>query len=253
MGNPKAAFVIIGNEILSGRTKDKNLPYLAEKLGAIGVVLKEVRVVRDVEDEIAKAVNELRAEIDYVFTSGGIGPTHDDITSESIAKAFGVENTKHPEAYKRLEDYYEGRKEFNEARQKMGYTPEGASLINNPVSIAPGFNIENVYVMAGVPEIFQAMVDEVVPGLKAGKPIESRTVTTNLLEGDLAAGLNEIQGKYEDVDIGSYPHMHDGNLGVSVVARGMNVGMLEQVAEQITGMITNLGGKVLENPAVRGK
>jgi molybdenum cofactor synthesis domain-containing protein len=198
-----AAFLIIGEEILSGRTNDKNLNFLALGLGEIGIELREARVIGDEEDEIIGAINDLRQKYDYVFTSGGIGPTHDDITSGSIAKAFGVEIELNQEAEEILHKHY--GVEINEARLKMAMIPKGASLLDNPVSSAPGFFIENVFVMAGVPKIFQAMFFAAKKELKTGKKTESREFKTNLVESRIAKDFANLQKQYPNVAMGSYP------------------------------------------------
>jgi molybdenum cofactor synthesis domain-containing protein len=235
-----ACLLIIGNEILSGRTQDANLPYLAKRLGEIGVRLKEVRVVADEEPAIVKAVNETRGTYDYVFTTGGIGPTHDDITSGCVAKAFGAMLERNAEAVRRLERHYPPGG-LNEARLRMAEIPVGATLIDNPVSTAPGFRLGNVYVMAGVPRIMQAMFEGIAPTLVGGKPMLSRSVSCTLGEGVLAKGLGEIQARHPAVDIGSYPYYRVGGFGVSLVARGTDAAELETVAQAIAAMITSLG------------
>lgn len=223
-----AALVIIGNEILSGRTHDKNIPYVAEKLNDVGVRLVEIRVVPDLQDKIVEAVNILRTRCDYVFTTGGIGPTHDDITAESIAAAFDLPCEKHDEAWATLEGYYvSSGREFTPARQKMAMTPRGASLIPNPVSGAPGFVIENVYVMAGVPHIMQAMLDHAAATLKGGAQMMSETILCNHQESEIAEALSAIQDRYPDIDIGSYPHYANGKFTVNVVLRGTDEALLQ--------------------------
>jgi len=194
--------IVIGNEILSGRTKDANLPYLAERLNEWGVRLREARVLPDVEDVIVATVNECRAKFDYVFTTGGIGPTHDDITAAAVAKAFGRALVRDPEAVRLLQTRYGGT-DLNEARLKMADIPEGAELIENPVSGAPGFQIENVFVMAGVPAIMQAMVESLRHRVTGGEPVRSRSVAAHLAEGTVAEGLSAIQARYPEIDIGS--------------------------------------------------
>lgn len=236
-----ACLLIIGNEILSGRTTDANLPYLAKRLNELGIRLKEVRVVSDSEPAIVKAVNETRAEYDYIFTTGGIGPTHDDITSGCVAKAFGVALERHPEAVARLERHYPPGG-LNEARLRMAEIPRGATLIDNPVSTAPGFRIGNVHVMAGVPRIMQAMFEGIAHTLVGGKPALSRSVSCTLGEGILAKGLGEIQNRHPDFDIGSYPYYRIGGFGVSLVARGTDAAELDAIAEEIAQMIRSLGG-----------
>jgi molybdenum cofactor synthesis domain-containing protein len=236
-----ACLLIVGNEILSGRTTDANLPYLAKRLNELGIRLKEARVVADVEAEIVKAVNEVRAVYDYVFTTGGIGPTHDDITSGCVAKAFGVKLERNAEAVRRLEKHYKPGM-LNEARLRMAEVPVGAALIDNPVSTAPGFRLGNVFVMAGVPRIMQAMFEGIAPSLVGGKPMLTRSVSCTLGEGALAKGLGEIQARHPDVDIGSYPYYRVGGFGVSLVARGTDKGRLEIVAREIADLISALGG-----------
>ena len=238
-----AAFVIIGNEILSGRTKDVNLCYLATALVQVGIRLDEVRVIRDDQSTIANTVKTLRSEYDYVFTSGGIGPTHDDITCDSIALSFELDVHHHPEALKRMKAHAKKRGvELNEARLRMARTPLGASLINNPISAAPGFTIENVHVMAGVPSVFQAMVNELLPTLRTGTKILSRTVISNLGEGTVANGLEKIQSKYPTIDIGSYPFFKNGIYGTSLVLRGAQVNDLDVAAKDIFNLIKEYGG-----------
>jgi molybdopterin-biosynthesis enzyme MoeA-like protein len=226
---------------LSGRTQDDNLAYIAKGLAASGVVLKEVRVIPDVEATIIRQVNELRAEYDYVFTTGGIGPTHDDITSECVAKAFGVKWTLHPEAHKIFLTLYKPE-DLNEARLRMAHTPEGASLIANPVSRAPGFQMGNVYVMAGIPRVMQAMFDSVRPNLKGGPPVLSRTVGCDLPEGVIAKGLGAIQARYADLDVGSYPFYRRGGFGTNLVLRGREPKRLDQAVEDVAAMVKDLGG-----------
>jgi molybdenum cofactor synthesis domain-containing protein len=235
-----ACLLIIGNEILSGRTADANLPYLAKRLNALGIRLAEVRVIADSEAAIVRAVNETRAQYDYVFTTGGIGPTHDDITSGCVAKAFGTVLERNAEAVRRLERHYPPGG-LNEARLRMAEIPVGATLIDNPVSTAPGFKLGNVYVMAGVPRIMQAMFEGIAPSLVGGKPVLTRSVSCTLGEGVLAKGLGEIQARYPRVDIGSYPYYRVGGFGVSLVARGTDGKELEAVVEEIATLVTSLG------------
>jgi molybdenum cofactor synthesis domain-containing protein len=237
-----AAAIIIGNEILSGRTQDTNLAYIAQGLNEVGIVLHEARVIPDVPAMIVASVNELRARHDYVFTTGGIGPTHDDITTECIARAFGVPWTLHPEAHRILEEAYRDRPgQLNEARLRMAHAPEGATLILNPVSRAPGFRIGNVFILAGIPSVMQAMFDAVKPTLEGGAPILSRTVACRLAEGVLAKGLGEIQARFSDLDIGSYPWYRRGEHGVSLVARGRDAARLDACAAAITELVRALG------------
>lgn len=222
----RAALLIIGDEILSGRTQDKNLAYMADWLNEAGIQMTEARVVADVPEAIVDAINALRQMYDYVFTTGGIGPTHDDITSECIATAFGREHCIHPEAFRRLEAHYsEG--DFTKARQRMAYTPKGAELIDNPVSIAPGFQVENVFVMAGVPKIMQAMLEQVRPRLKGGRKILSKTLTLHTPESEVAAVLAEIEAAYDGVSLGSYPFFRDGKVGTQIVIRSADEAELD--------------------------
>ncbi|MDA9009050.1 molybdopterin-binding protein [Alphaproteobacteria bacterium] len=243
-----AAFVIIGNEILSGRTKDANLNYLATFLNERGVQLREVRVIPDITKTIIDTINDLKAQFDYLFTSGGIGPTHDDITSASIAEAFGTELYRHPDAEKLLHTQYipEDR---TPARMKMADVPKGASLIDNLVSKAPGFQIENVFVLAGVPKIFQAMLDELSSRLVGGTPVQSVTVSTNLGEGVVAEGLEAIQNNFPDMDVGSYPYFRSGVFGTSLVMRSKILADLDLAAEQVRVLIRSLGQEPIEGNA----
>ena len=245
-GEVTACLIIIGNESLSGRTQDANLAFLAERLGEWGIRLREARVVPDEEGEIIAAVNQCRAKYDYVFTTGGIGPTHDDITAEAIAKAFGRELIRHPEAEAILRGHYK-KDDLNEARMKMANTPEGASLIENPVSRAPGFQVENVFVMAGIPSIMQAMVLSLRHKLVGGRPVLSRAIGCNLVEGALADGLGRLQERYRDFDIGSYPFYRLGRFGVSVVLRGTDADRLEAATGEVRDLIDGLGGEWVED------
>lgn len=212
-----ASLLIIGDEILSGRTKDANLAYLADWLNENGIQLGEVRVVPDVETEIADAVNALRVKYDYLFTTGGIGPTHDDITVDSIAAAFGVPVVIHAEAYKRMEAHY-GAENFTEARKRMTRVPEGAELVDNPVSIAPGICIENVFIMAGVPQIMQAMLEDIRPHLRVGRKVWTQSLTVHAAESKIADELGIIQDANPDTSIGSYP-FYTGGYGTKIVVR----------------------------------
>lgn len=242
-----AALVIIGDEILSGRTHDKNTPWLAEQLNGRGVRLREVRVVPDKKDKIAGTVNELRAAHDYVFTTGGIGPTHDDITAESIAHAFGVDLKLSDEAYAKLLSYYKDESEITESRKKMAYIPEGGELIENPVSGAPGIKIGNVFVFAGVPKIMQAMFDAVAPTLTGGAPVKSRSVTADLPESLIADGLADIQNRYPDIAIGSYPQYKNGRFGTSLVLRGTDEAAQEKAVQEVAELAISLGA---DNPVI---
>ena len=236
---PSAAFIIIGNEILSGRTQDRNLNYLALFLIKIGIRLAEVRVIPDDGPTIIDTVRTLSSVHDYVFTSGGIGPTHDDITAENIAKAFDCTLTRNPEAYARLEAHYATRpEEFNDARQRMALIPEGSVLIDNPISAAPGFYIKNTFVLAGVPSIFQAMLDQIRHLLKGGDIIQSRAITTHVTEGTIATALGTIQKTHPTVEIGSYPYIKDGQLGVSIVLRGSDARTLDAVENAVNTLLS---------------
>ncbi|NVK34029.1 MAG: competence/damage-inducible protein A [Rhodobacteraceae bacterium] len=233
-----AAFIVIGDEVLSGRTKDKNIGFLADYMTNVGIDLAEVRIVPDIEDRIVEAVNELRAKYTYVFTSGGIGPTHDDITADSIAKAFGVSIDIDPRARQILEDYYPNG-EVTEARLRMARIPSGAGLIANPVSGAPGFVMENVHVMAGVPKIMQAMVDEIVPTLKTGQKMLSRHVDADLPESRIAAALGDLQSAHPDVMIGSYPKNDDGRFTTQIVVRSRDPQQIDTVIAAVEQIVSN--------------
>lgn len=235
-----AALAIIGNEILSGRTQDTNTPWVAERLTERGIVLAEVRVIPDAEAVIIRTVKELSNLYDYVFTTGGIGPTHDDITAECVAKAFGVELIRDEQAFRMLEEHY-GLEQLTPPRAKMSLVPKGSKLIPNPVSAAPGFNIENVYVMAGVPRIMQAMLDHVMGTIQAGKPILSNTVACGLAESVLADDLSALAERYRDIQIGSYPHYRGGVLGLSLVLRGMYPESLDQATQELIDLIRKHG------------
>ncbi len=241
----RAALIIIGNEILSGRTQDANLQHLAKELNGVGVTLSEARVIPDVEAMIVGAVNELRATYDYVFTTGGIGPTHDDITAECVAKAFGLPLIRNAEAQALMEAHYaKTGRELNEARLRMANTPEGAALVKNPISTAPGFRVENVYVLAGVPMVMQAMLEGLKPELVGGKMTLSRAVASYIGEGNMAAGLSGIQDKYSALDIGSYPFYKAGNrFGTTIVLRHTDDSLLEQAVQEVADLMRSLGGE----------
>ena len=213
-----AAILIIGNEILSGRTQDTNTSTLATWLNSIGVKVEEVRVIPDVEKTIVETLNTLRTTCDYVFTTGGIGPTNDDITAESVSKAFGLKYEIHNEAFKILEAYYKPG-EFNEGRQKMVWMPENANLILNPTSGAPGFSVENVFCLPGVPSILKSMLGGLINTIVGGKPILSLTVSLKKVESEIADSLTKVQNNNQNIEIGSYPFFHAGKLGVSIVIR----------------------------------
>lgn len=244
---PTAAVLLIGDEILSGRTKDKNLGFIADYLTALGIDLKEARVVPDIESEIVDAVNALRRRYTYVFTTGGIGPTHDDITADAVAKAFGVPIGHHPQAVEILLAHFKqiGR-EPNEARLRMARTPEGASLIDNPVSKAPGFQIGNVFVMAGIPKVMNAMMEDVAPRLERGKPVISQTITIEGGEGDVAKPLKEIQERFGQVIIGSYPFESPQGFATNLVLRSRDQAALATAMNEVRQMAVELtrSGKV---------
>lgn len=235
-----AALIIIGNEILSGRTQDSNTPWIAERLTERGIILSEVRVIPDAEDVIIRTIRDVRQHFDYIFTTGGIGPTHDDITAESIAKAFGVELVHNEEAFNMLEEHY-GLEELTPPRAKMAMIPEEARLIPNPVTAAPGFIVENVHVMAGVPRIMQAMLDHVLGSIQAGRPILSNTVSCGLSESELAEDLSFLQDKYPGVQLGSYPHYRGGVLGLSLVMRSMDGENLNKATDELLEIIKKHG------------
>ena len=239
--NPTACLLVIGNEVLSGRTQDANIRFLAVELGKLGIPLREVRIIPDVAETIVGTVNEVRPKFDYVFTTGGIGPTHDDITSECIAAAFGVPWEPHPVAFPRMKASYKPG-EFNAARQRMATMPRGASLIECAISAAPGFQMENVYVMAGVPRVMQSMFEWLAPRLQGGARIESRAVHAIALpEGVIADGLEAIQKRFPDLDIGSYPFYRQTGNGVALVAKGPDGAAAERAIEEVTKLIISLG------------
>jgi molybdenum cofactor synthesis domain-containing protein len=235
-----AAVLVIGDEILSGRTKDKNIGYIAEYLTAIGIRVTEVRVVPDVEAEIVAAVNALRERYDYVFTTGGIGPTHDDITADAVATAFGVPLDVDPRAVAIMEKRY-GPGEFTPARRRMARIPEAAELVKNAVSGAPGFMLENVIVMAGIPRIMQVMLDDVAPRLRTGAKMLSRTVRVERPEGIVAAGLSRLQDAYPDVAMGSYPFFEKDKLGTQVVLRSTDASRLEDALKGFWAVLEEEG------------
>jgi len=248
-----AALVVIGNEILSGRTRDANLPYLAERLNDLGLRLREVRVVPDEQAEIVAAVNALRASHDYVFTTGGIGPTHDDITAAAIAKAFDVPLERNPQAVARMEAYYAGGAlSLNKARLRMASMPVGARLIDNPVSGAPGFQIENVLVLAGVPRIMQAMFEGVKHRLRGGAPMLTRTVAVDLPEGAIAETLSTVQDRHAGVEIGSYPYYRSRDFGVKLVLRAADAPALSAATADLITALTDLGAVAEEESGEAG-
>ena len=242
---PTAALLIIGNEILSGRTQDTNLNAVAKKLGSVGIALKEARVVPDVESEIVPALNALRPRYTYVFTTGGIGPTHDDITVEAVAAAFGVKVIEHPQARVLLMAHYGDK--INPARLRMARTPEGATLIANPISKAPGIKIDNVYVMAGVPDIMRAMLDGVVATLRHGPALHSLTVSAFIAESLIAEELGAIAARYPQLDIGSYPWVKDGRFGTALVTRGTDEAAVRKASEEIAAAVKTKGIEITLN------
>ena len=243
-----ACLIIIGNEILSGRTADANLSYIATRLSEIGIRTAEARVVPDDEAVIVEAVNACRARHTYVFTTGGIGPTHDDITAQSIAKAFGRRFERNREAERRLLAYYPPER-VNEARMSMADMPEGAELIDNPISVAPGFCIENVYVLPGVPQIMQAMLDGLLPSLKGGTTVLSRAITVLAPEGDVAAaGLGDLQARFPMVEIGSYPFWRPEGPGTTIVLRGTDSARIDAAADALFELAARLNAETRENP-----
>ncbi len=231
-----AAILIIGNEILSGRTQDTNTSTLATWLNSIGVKVDEVRVIPDVEKTIVETLNILRKKNNYVFTTGGIGPTHDDITAQSVAKAFGRKYEIHKEGFKILEEYYKPG-EFNEGRQKMIWMPENAELILNPTSGAPGFSVENVFCLPGVPSILKSMLGGLKNRIVGGEPILSYTISLKTVESEIANSLTKVQDQNKDVEIGSYPFFHAGKLGVSIVLRSENQSQIDTCNSQILEFI----------------
>ncbi|MEQ8281377.1 MAG: competence/damage-inducible protein A [Parvibaculum sp.] len=237
-----ACVLLIGDEILSGRTRDSNLAYIANHLNKIGIQVREARVIPDVEATIVAVLNDVRARYDYVFTTGGIGPTHDDITADAVAKAFGVGIDHHPEAVKILGDHYKATGgEFTAARMRMARLPEGATMIENPLSKAPGFQIGNVFVMAGVPMVMQVMLDSLTGRLEGGATMQSRTVTGQIGEGTIAEKLGELQAKHPDVGIGSYPYYRGRTFGTSIVMRATDSTALERVAAEVAALMRAFG------------
>ena len=240
-----AAILIIGNEILSGRTQDTNTSTLATWLNTIGVKVEEVRVVPDIEKTIIDTLNFLRKSYNYVFTSGGIGPTHDDITAQAVAKAFDLKYEIHKEAFKILEAYYKPG-EFNEGRQKMVWMPKDAKLILNPTSGAPGFSIENVYCLPGVPSILKSMLGGLKNEIVGGEPILSHTISLRTVESEIANSLTEVQNKNKDVEIGSYPFFQAGKLGVSIVIRSEDKSKIENCSLQVLDFVNKKKIEVVE-------
>ena len=239
--NPTACVIIIGNEILSGRTLDTNKQYLCKELTLNGIEVIEARVIKDDKKEIINTVNEVRKKYNYVFTTGGIGPTHDDITSISIAEAFKVKLVKNKEALKILKKFYNLKNEsLNKARQKMALIPKGAELLHNPVTKAAGFRIKNVYVMAGIPNIMIAMFKKVIKKIKRGIPEISKTILINYPEGYIAEDLALIQKKFSEIEIGSYPFINGKKKGVNIVLRSKNLKQINNVEKEIKKIIKSL-------------
>ena len=240
-----AAILIIGNEILSGRTQDTNTSTLATWLNSIGVKVNEVRVIPDVEKIIIDTLNVLRNENNYVFTTGGIGPTHDDITAESVAKTFGLKYEVHKEAFKILESYYQPG-EFNEGRQRMAWMPENAELILNPTSGAPGFSVENVFCLPGVPSIMKSMLGGLKNKIAGGQPILSHTINLRTVESEIANSLTEVQNNNSEVEIGSYPFFKAGKLGVSIVVRSVDKTKIDKCNSEILKFVKDKEIEIVE-------
>ena len=237
MTNPTAAILVIGDEILSGRTRDSNLHFLAGELTRIGITLREARIVADIHPEIVAAVRALSGKYTHVFTSGGIGPTHDDITADAVAEAMGAKIGPRADAMALLQAHYDrSGLPFNEARQRMARIPDGASLIDNPVSTAPGFTLGNVHVMAGVPKIFEAMVASVLPKLTGGPPLLSQTLRVDRGEGEIATSFGALAAEFPDLSMGSYPFIQNGAHGTNLVIRGTDPGRLDQAMVKLTRM-----------------
>ncbi len=239
MTNPTAAMLVIGDEILSGRTRDSNTHFLAGELTRIGISLREVRVVADVQDEIVAAVQALAGRHDHLFTSGGIGPTHDDITADAVAAAMGVAIGHRADAMALLQAHYDrAGLPFNEARQRMARIPDGAALIDNPVSTAPGFSLRNVHVMAGVPNIFQAMVASVLPKLTGGAPLLSQSLRVDRGEGEIAGPFGALAAEFPDLSMGSYPFIQNAAYGSNLVIRGTDPGRIAEAMIRLTRLFT---------------
>jgi len=236
MKKANAVIIVIGNEILSGRTQDINVSFLSKWLNEFGIRVAEVRIIEDKEDSIVKNINELKNKFKYIFTTGGIGPTHDDITSKSVARAFNIKYDFHKEAYKILEKYYTPEK-FSEGRKKMAKIPEGAKLIYNPTSGAPGFIIKNVFCLPGVPSILQSMVGGLNNKIKGGKKILNKTITLRTVESEIAEPLEKVQNKYQDVEIGRYPFFKQGKVGVSIVIRSTEQNLIFDCYKDIKDFI----------------
>lgn len=237
MTNPTAAMLVIGDEILSGRTRDSNLHHVAGALTEHGITLAEARVVADDHAVIVAAINDLRSKYDHLFTSGGIGPTHDDITADAVAAAFGVAITHRADAMALLGAHYDRQGQpFNAARQRMARIPDGAVLIENPVSVAPGFTLGNTHVMAGVPRIFESMLASILPGLTGGAPLLTQSLRVNRGEGDIATDFATLAAEYADLSMGSYPFTVDGKYGTNLVIRGTDAGRLDAAMLRLTAL-----------------
>lgn len=244
--NPTAIVIIIGNEILSGRTSDANLSYIGKRCDDLGIKLQQAVVIQDDEPTIIETINYSRNNYDYIFTTGGIGPTHDDITTAAVAKAFGVQLERNAKAVTAMDRYYAPGM-LNEARLKMADIPQGAVLIDNPVSGAPGIQMENVFVFPGVPAIMQAMFEGIIDRLVGGKPVLTVSIRTNLAEGVFASDLTGIQRRFSDVSIGSYPSFRSARPGVNMVMRSTDSDRIDRAVTAVSDMIRQLQGKIL-NP-----
>lgn len=243
-----ACLVIIGNEILSGRTRDANLPFLAAELNKLGVRMTECRVIADVEEVIVETINEVRRKFDYVFTTGGIGPTHDDITADAIARAFGVGISEHPEAVDRLTRYYADPALFTAPRRRMARIPHGGTLVDNPVSVAPGFRMENVFTFAGVPMIVEGMFHGMKHVLVGGRPMISRTIRCSQPEGFIAEKLGVVQQQHPDTEIGSYPAFRQGKPSVFLIVRGTDQAKVQAAVDDLFAALTELNAEPEEIP-----
>tara|TARA_B100000315_G_C14518465_1_gene560364 strand:+ start:158 stop:913 length:756 start_codon:yes stop_codon:yes gene_type:complete len=240
-----AAIIVIGNEILSGRTQDQNVVYLSRWLNELGVKVEEVRVIPDIEESIINTINQVRKNFKYVFTTGGIGPTHDDITSRSISKAFNLSYGYHKEAYKILENYYNSGA-FNDARKKMAMLPDKALLIFNPSSAAPGFIVENVFCLPGVPSILKSMLGGLNNKILGGKKILSKTISLSTIESDISSSLEKVQNEFKDIEIGSYPFFKQGKVGVSIVIRSTEENKIKVCYNKIKNFIKEKKIKIIE-------
>ena len=240
-----AAIIIIGNEILSGRTQDVNVASISNWLNQLGVSLEEVRIVPDIEKVIIKTVKEMYKKFTYVFTTGGIGPTHDDITSKTISKAFNMSYGYHDVAYKLLEKYY-GKKNFTPGRKKMAMMPRQAGLILNPSSGAPGFFVKNVYCLPGVPSILKSMLGGLENKIKGGKKILTKTISVRTVESEIAKSLSKVQNKFADIDIGSYPFFKQGRIGVSIVVRSTKKKKIDDCCKEIVSFLKKKEIDILE-------